>query len=76
MNPDEKLDVPPKQVTKSNYQTPNYNKQKEDIYASNVTLESDFQIFEQKVNREIVGSDLKHQWNEMMKEFDQGTKNR
>jgi hypothetical protein len=73
-NPVEIFEKLPRKSAYCDYQTPDYNKQKSDMMGSSVTLESDIQILEQKVNRQKVGNDLKLQWTEMMKEFEQGSK--
>lgn len=67
----ENIDIVPLKKAYSNYETPLFSKQKENLYGSSVTLESDIQILENKINREQIGNDLKLQWTEKMKEFEQ-----
>ena len=56
------------------YKTPEFNKFSKDRFGSSTTFESETQNFQPKTNREQVGEDLKLQWSEMMKEFEQSTK--
>jgi hypothetical protein len=56
------------------YETPLYSKPSIDCFGSYATNESETQKFDSCLNREKVGQDLKNQWCEMMKEFEQGSK--
>lgn len=56
------------------YKTPEFSKISKGRFVSSTTFESETQNFELKSNREQVGEDLKLQWSQMMKEFEQSTK--
>ena len=56
------------------YETPIYSKPSIDWFGSYATNETESQKFDTFVSREKVGQDLKNQWWEMMKEFEQGNK--
>lgn len=60
--------------TETEYKTPAYTKLSSERFGSSTTFESETQNFETPMNREKVGNDLKLQWNQMMKEFEQSSK--
>ena len=59
----------------SDYKTPDVAKQKSEMMGSSTTLGSEMQNSEVKRNNTFkVGNDLKLQWNQMMKEFENSSK--
>ena len=58
----------------SECKTPLYNKPSGQRFGSSTTFESESHNFEPQMNREKVGNDLKLQWSQMMKEFEQSSK--
>lgn len=56
------------------YETPLYSKPAMDCFGSYTTNETETQKIDSCISREKVGQDLKNQWCEMMKEFEQGNK--
>lgn len=56
------------------YETPAFHKQSIERFSSSTTFESEAPNFEFKTHRERVGNDLKQQWTQMMKEFEQSAK--